>query len=272
LGGDGNVKEKTLNGTAHSVQNGHFASTTIKTTTKMDTRTKTNTTTLREKLPFLLLQVSIFQTLAGPIGFSALRHISYPTMVLGKVSSPHLLPSPINLFWTGDGPSYSGSKSGQRRKTWKSDEGKKGQDGRDQTSGSSQIMEKWGIITELSGSEFGESEYQDILSRYHMRLSGERANFQSCKLIPVLLLNVILYRRRFSPHKYLVVSLVTVGISMFMFFGPAKKKGGEDSAWGLGLLMIKYVYFFLPLLTPPILLSTPSLASDTFPHFSSLVH
>ena len=71
---------------------------------------------------------------------------------------------------------------------------------------------------------------------------------QSCKLIPVLLLNVILYRRRFSPHKYLVVSLVTVGISMFMFFGPAKKKGGEDSAWGLGLLMIKYVYSFNNLL------------------------
>jgi UDP-galactose transporter B1 len=73
---------------------------------------------------------------------------------------------------------------------------------------------------------------------------------QSCKLIPVLLLNVILYRRRFSPHKYLVVSLVTVGISMFMFFGPAKKKGGEDSAWGLGLLVIKYVYssLLLPLL------------------------
>jgi len=87
-----------------------------------------------------------------------------------------------------------------------------------------------------------------------MRLSGERANNQSCKLIPVLLLNVILYRRRFSPHKYLVVSLVTVGISMFMFFGPAKKKGGEDSAWGLGLLMIKYVYFsflFPPLLSYP---------------------
>jgi hypothetical protein len=83
------VREKTLNGTAHSVQNGHAATTTIETTTKPDTRTKT-TTTLREILPFLLLQVSIFQTLAGPIGFSALRHISYPTMVLGKVSFSHL--------------------------------------------------------------------------------------------------------------------------------------------------------------------------------------
>lgn len=64
---------------------------------------------------------------------------------------------------------------------------------------------------------------------------------QSCKLIPVLLLNVVLYRRRFSPHKYLVVLLVTIGISMFMFFGSAKKKGGSDSTWGLTLLLIKYV-------------------------------
>ena len=75
MGGD-HVKE---DGTTHVGQNGK---------TDIDKKAKTTTTTtLREKLPFLLLQVSIFQTLAGPIGFSALRHISYPTMVLGKVSS-----------------------------------------------------------------------------------------------------------------------------------------------------------------------------------------
>ncbi|WVF66351.1 hypothetical protein IAT40_001091 [Kwoniella sp. CBS 6097] len=100
----------------------------------------------RKSLSALLLQVSLFQTIAGPIGFLALRHISYPTMVLGK----------------------------------------------------------------------------------------------SCKLIPVLLLNVILYRRRFSPHKYVVVALVTVGISLFMLLaeGGKKKKGGNDSAWGLWLLVV----------------------------------
>ena len=42
----------------------------------------------RQSLPALLLQVSLFQTTAGPIGFMALRHISYPTMVLGKVRHP----------------------------------------------------------------------------------------------------------------------------------------------------------------------------------------
>jgi UDP-galactose transporter B1 len=56
-----------------------------------------------------------------------------------------------------------------------------------------------------------------------------------------MLLNVLLYRRRFSSHKYVVVALVTVGISMFMLWAPAKKgKGaGQDSAWGLVLLLVK---------------------------------
>lgn len=40
-----------------------------------------------QTLPGLLLQVSLFQTTAGPIGFHALKHISYPTMVLAKVST-----------------------------------------------------------------------------------------------------------------------------------------------------------------------------------------
>lgn len=47
-----------------------------------------------QSLPVLLLQVSIFQTTAGPLGFLALRHISYPTMVLGKVGNRTSLPYP----------------------------------------------------------------------------------------------------------------------------------------------------------------------------------
>lgn len=74
------VKENGTKDNGHVATNG----------TKAKTAKMTTTTTLREKLPFLLLQVSVFQTLAGPIGFSALRHISYPTMVLGKVSSCRL--------------------------------------------------------------------------------------------------------------------------------------------------------------------------------------
>ncbi|WOO82560.1 UDP-galactose transporter 1 [Vanrija pseudolonga] len=106
-------------------------------------------TPLLRTLPALLLQVALFQTTAGPIGFLALRHISYPTMVLGK----------------------------------------------------------------------------------------------SCKLIPVLLLNVLLYRRKFAPAKYLVVGLVSAGIALFMLFGKSggKKGGGSNSAWGLTLLLINLI-------------------------------
>lgn len=63
-------------------------------------------------------------------------------------------------------------------------------------------------------------------------------------MIPVLLLNVLIYRRRFSVHKYIVVGLVTIGISLFMLFGDKKKKGGSDSVWGLTLLVIKSVSCF----------------------------
>lgn len=71
------------------------------------------------------------------------------------------------------------------------------------------------------------------------RLDPMSTHTQSCKLIPVLLLNVLLYRRRFGAHKYFVVGLVSAGISMFMLFGSKKGKGGGDSMWGLCLLLIK---------------------------------
>jgi len=38
-------------------------------------------------------------------------------------------------------------------------------------------------------------------------------------------MNVLLYRRKFAPHKYLVVVMVTVGITIFMGMGEDKKKG-----------------------------------------------
>ncbi|GMK56391.1 hypothetical protein CspeluHIS016_0302310 [Cutaneotrichosporon spelunceum] len=158
-----------------------------------------------QTLPGLLLQVSLFQTTAGPIGFHALKHISYPTMVLAK----------------------------------------------------------------------------------------------SCKLIPVLLLNVLLYRRRFGAHKYAVVALVSMGISMFMLFGGKKKAGGGDSAFGLLLLLVNLLidgltnstqdqiftlypsysgqqmmfimaFLQLTLLTPAMLLPLPSRPSSVFSHLPLL--
>ena len=72
---------------------------------------------------------------------------------------------------------------------------------------------------------------------------------KSCKLVPVMLMNFLLYRRKFAPHKYLVVALVTTGISVFMFFGnekPSKaSSSGTQSPYlqliGIGYLLVNLV-------------------------------
>ena len=55
---------------------------------------------------------------------------------------------------------------------------------------------------------------------------------KSCKLVPVMVMNVLLYRRAFAKHKYVVVALVTAGITMFMGFGEGGDK--KHSAKGQG--------------------------------------
>lgn len=61
---------------------------------------------------------------------------------------------------------------------------------------------------------------------------------KSCKLVPVLFANVIIYRRQFAPYKYVVVSLVTVGISTFMLFGESKKGKASPNSSLVGLLLL----------------------------------
>ncbi|WFD00368.1 UDP-galactose transporter [Malassezia yamatoensis] len=63
---------------------------------------------------------------------------------------------------------------------------------------------------------------------------------KSSKLVPVLLMNVLLYRRKFAPYKYAVVFLVTLGVYMFMALGKAKaKKQGPGSSHGhIGLILL----------------------------------
>ncbi|KAF8195537.1 UAA transporter [Pholiota molesta] len=53
---------------------------------------------------------------------------------------------------------------------------------------------------------------------------------KSCKLVPVMIMNVLLYRRKFAPHKYLVVFMVTTGITIFMGMGDDKKKAKHGAA------------------------------------------
>jgi len=65
---------------------------------------------------------------------------------------------------------------------------------------------------------------------------------KSCKLVPVMLMNILLYRRKFAVHKYIVVAMVTTGISLFMLLADhgdkAKKGAANSSMFGLGLLLI----------------------------------
>ncbi|GJJ72688.1 solute carrier family 35 (UDP-galactose transporter), member B1 [Entomortierella parvispora] len=67
---------------------------------------------------------------------------------------------------------------------------------------------------------------------------------KSCKLIPVMLMNIVLYRRKFPLYKYVCVILITLGVSGFMLLAPldehkASKKGAVNSSlYGLFLVAI----------------------------------
>jgi len=53
---------------------------------------------------------------------------------------------------------------------------------------------------------------------------------KSCKLVPVMIMNVLLYKRKFARYKYVVVGLVTVGITVFMGFGSSSSSGSPKHA------------------------------------------
>ncbi|PPR00433.1 hypothetical protein CVT24_004494 [Panaeolus cyanescens] len=54
---------------------------------------------------------------------------------------------------------------------------------------------------------------------------------KSCKLVPVMIMNVLLYRRKFAKHKYIVVAMVTAGITIFMGMGgEGKGKHGSKAS------------------------------------------
>jgi solute carrier family 35 (UDP-galactose transporter), member B1 len=71
---------------------------------------------------------------------------------------------------------------------------------------------------------------------------------KSCKLVPVMIMNFLLYRRKFAPHKYLVVAMVTLGITVFMYRGDkakSKKEAINDNPYaqliGISYLLINLI-------------------------------
>lgn len=68
---------------------------------------------------------------------------------------------------------------------------------------------------------------------------------KSCKLVPVMLLHVTLYRKRYPFYKYAVVALVTSGVAVFTLHQStgSKKKGADGSSlYGLMLLGINLLF------------------------------
>ncbi|KAI8919577.1 UAA transporter [Entophlyctis helioformis] len=64
---------------------------------------------------------------------------------------------------------------------------------------------------------------------------------KSCKLIPVMLMNFLIYRRTFPLQKYLVVLLITIGVASFMLQQPRdphKPAKGPTSSSLLGLALL----------------------------------
>ncbi|KAJ2233567.1 UDP-galactose transporter [Coemansia sp. RSA 485] len=69
---------------------------------------------------------------------------------------------------------------------------------------------------------------------------------KTCKMVPVLLMNKILYRRHYPTYKYAVVAMITAGVSAFMLFKTSSKPASgsgtlavvENSLYGLFLVFI----------------------------------
>lgn len=96
---------------------------------------------------FNYLKVSVIQSLASPFGYAALKHIDYPTIILGK----------------------------------------------------------------------------------------------SCKLVPVMAMNFVLYRKTFPFYKYLTMVLISAGVSGFMLLHSQETQEKGSSLWGLLLLGINLI-------------------------------
>ncbi|KAK4948476.1 UDP-galactose transporter [Elasticomyces elasticus] len=69
---------------------------------------------------------------------------------------------------------------------------------------------------------------------------------KSCKLLPVMLLHVTLYQKKYPFYKYAVVALVTGGVAIFTLHNSSSKKkkaGAEGSSlYGLMLLSINLLF------------------------------
>lgn len=65
---------------------------------------------------------------------------------------------------------------------------------------------------------------------------------KSCKLLPVMFMNFVIYRKTFPLKKYFIVALITAGVSLFMLLQPKEgKQVNSASLYGLALLSINLI-------------------------------
>ncbi|KAI2089100.1 UDP-galactose transporter [Ophidiomyces ophidiicola] len=91
---------------------------------------------------------------------------------------------------------------------------------------------------------------------------------KSCKLLPVMLLHLTIFRKRYPLYKYGVILLVTVGVATFTLHHPTagKKKSSKlndnnSSAFGLFLLSVNLLLDGLTNTTQDHIFSSPNLYS-----------
>ncbi|KAL8281428.1 hypothetical protein RQP46_006112 [Phenoliferia psychrophenolica] len=163
---------------------------------------------------FLNTIQSLFSAMSALIFLLLTKHqpgMSYSTLLGLNAASP---PSPL----LSGNPSKDPSSKSRRKK------------------GPSALLRSYAFISLVSSlaSPFGFLALSHI--SFPTLLLGK-----SCKLVPVMMMNIILYRRRFPPHKYLLVAMVTAGIWAFMAFkevSPTKPGKGPATSSALGLVLL----------------------------------
>ena len=64
---------------------------------------------------------------------------------------------------------------------------------------------------------------------------------KSCKMVPVMIGGLVLGGRTFTAAQYAQVFFITLGVTIFNLGADAKKKGGDDSPYGLTLIGVSLV-------------------------------
>lgn len=88
---------------------------------------------------------------------------------------------------------------------------------------------------------------------------------KSCKLLPVMLLNMTIFRKRYPLYKYVVVLLVTLGVATFTLYHPGTSKKVAASThsgqtlYGLFLLFINLLLDGLTNATQDHIFASPNL-------------